>query len=105
MDDLSEKLFELIGRPFDLHPLEALLAAGADPNGSSVREGWTPLFAAIQDGGDLNVLRLLLEFGANPAAEGDFSVLLATCMGLTGAVRLLAHGANPDLKDDEGPRL
>jgi ankyrin repeat protein len=88
---------------------EALLAAGADPNGRIA--GATPLIAAA-DSGDADLVRLLLDAGAEPGATFDGSVLmvrwrypyketgwtalhLAACRNHVAAVRALVDAGAP----------
>jgi ankyrin repeat protein len=83
-----------------------LLRAGADPNERD-REGSTALYhAAVGD--DVAVARLLLAAGADPnlesAAESEgLPLCAAACWGYTEIVHeLLAHGADPNRREDRG---
>lgn len=103
---LSRHLFEatLAG---DAPRVQALLRRGADPE-RPYDDGATPLYlASVQ--GEAEVARLLLRAGAAPDREsgGEGSdgtpLCAAACWGHTGTVReLLAHGADPNLREDGG---
>lgn len=94
----------------DAARVRALLRAGADPE-RRYGDGSTPLyFASVQ--GEAEVARLLMEAGAAPDTESgeDGSqgtpLCAAACWGHTGTVReLLAHGADPNLREDHGTGL
>ena len=80
--------------------VQALLAAGADPN-EPADDGFPTLFAAIdrQAPGQLEVLATLLDAGADVQQRGvnDYTALhYAASRDAADAVRLLlAHGADP----------
>ncbi|WP_151773006.1 ankyrin repeat domain-containing protein [Streptomyces abyssomicinicus] len=88
----------------------ALLRAGADPDGRDA-EGTTALYAASVQGAAA-VAGRLLEAGAVPdlesagwGAEGT-PLCAAACWGHDDTVRvLLAHGADPALREDGGSGL
>ncbi len=71
---------------------------------------WTPLHVAIEaidDGGDPALLASALDAGADPNAwdahRTSTPLLMAVFRGLHDCVRLLLrHGANPDVRGDEG---
>lgn len=71
---------------------------------------WTPLHAAIDaidDGGDLTLLTRALDAGADPNTWDEdracTPLLMAVFRGLHDCVRLLLrHGADPDVRGDEG---
>lgn len=103
---LSHRLFEAI-LSGDARSVEALLRRGASPQRRDT-DGTTPLYlASVQ--GEAQVARLLMEAGAAPdtpsrgaGAEGT-PLCAAACWGHTSTVReLLAHGADPHLREDEG---
>jgi ankyrin repeat protein len=116
---MSDALLEAI-QARDVDRLAELLAAGADPNEpgksryGSGRE--YPLHAAIgeleafgefEPAGPIDAVVLLLHYGAvvngwDASREGD-PLLMAVLMKHIEAVRLLlAAGANPNIRDDEG---
>ncbi|MEV6564355.1 ankyrin repeat domain-containing protein [Streptomyces kronopolitis] len=89
----------------DAHHVKALLRAGADPErGDS--EGTTPLYVAAANG-EAEITRLLLVAGASADTESrgigseGTPLCAAACWGHTTTVReLLAHGADPNLRED-----
>lgn len=93
---------------------ELLLKSGADPNIRDCAFGWgengrTPAHIASsrEDNDQVScaVVRLLLEYGANPdlLCEGHSALSLAICSGNDLAVdTLLEHGANPSLRLSRG---
>lgn len=85
--------------------VEALLRAGADPNGQGEAKEMTPLGAAAF-GGHAMAARRLLEAGARPdQAGGIFGSPLGLCalFGNEATLReLLAFGARVDQRDDKG---
>ncbi|MDK1474300.1 ankyrin repeat domain-containing protein [Streptomyces sp. 549] len=91
----------------DAARVKALLGAGADP-GLGDRDGTTPLYlASVQ--GEAEIARLLTEAGVFPDAESGgvgsegTPLCAAACWGHTETVRvLLAHGADPNLREDGG---
>jgi ankyrin repeat protein len=76
----------------DVPMVELLLSAGADPNVGDGR-GETPLsFAALNPLGSLDIVRMLLRAGADPAYEylpGQPLAESAKQIGLPGAAELL----------------
>ncbi|SBT93773.1 Ankyrin repeat-containing protein [Streptomyces sp. DI166] len=103
---LSQRLFEAV-LAGDATTVKTLLRSGASPQGRD-NEGTTPLYlASVQ--GEAEVARLLLEAGAcpdeesrGPGSEGT-PLCAAACWGHTATVReLLAHGADPNLREDQG---
>ncbi|MDR6980014.1 ankyrin repeat protein [Streptomyces sp. 3330] len=90
--------------------VDLLLRAGADPAAADV-DGTTPLYAACVHGA-AKTARRLLEAGAPPDAESaglgaeGTPLCAAACWGHIDAVRaLLAHGADPNLREDHGTGL
>ena len=82
-----------------------LLEDGANCN-TQDNAGWTPLHDAVT-GIRTNIVRLLLQFGANPSVPGGDHRLTPLHDAVTGGdieiVRLLvSHGADRDAKDAEG---
>ncbi|MFH9863775.1 ankyrin repeat domain-containing protein [Streptomyces sp. NPDC017202] len=87
--------------------VDALLRAGADPAAAD-RDGTTALYVASVHG-SAGIVRRLLEAGAPPDAESagpgseGTPLCAAACWGHTETVRaLLAHGADPGLREDRG---
>jgi ankyrin repeat protein len=87
--------------------MKALLRAGADPERAD-SEGVTPLYLASVNG-EAEMARLLLVSGASPDTESGgpgsegTPLCAAACWGHTAVVReLLAHGADPNLREDHG---
>ncbi|MEV0373975.1 ankyrin repeat domain-containing protein [Streptomyces sp. NPDC050636] len=85
-----------------------LLRRGASPSAASV-DGETPVYLAAVSG-TADIVRLLLEAGASPDAESrgepgsqGLPLCAAACWGHSTAVReLLSHGADPNLREDDG---
>ncbi|MFE9868783.1 ankyrin repeat domain-containing protein [Streptomyces sp. NPDC005506] len=91
----------------DTTRVKALLRAGADPERAD-GEGVTPLYVASVNGA-AEIARLLLAAGASPDTESGglgsegTPLCAATCWGHTETVcELLAHGADPNLREDHG---
>jgi ankyrin repeat protein len=88
------------------HVVEALLRAGADPNVPD-REGTTALYRAAV-AGDEAMVCVLLAAGADPDLESvaeseGLPICAAASWGYAGVVReLLAHGADPNRREDRG---
>ena len=80
----------------------ALLERGADPDAINDR-GQVPLAGAVFKG-DLPVVKLLLDHGAAVDGAGDRSPLMVAAMfdHVEIADLLLAHGADPDHRDQGG---
>jgi uncharacterized protein len=83
-----------------------LLRAGADPNAPD-RDGTTALYRAAVAGDEATVCALLAA-GADPDLESvaeteGLPICAASLWGHTGVVReLLAHGADPNRREDRG---
>lgn len=100
-------------REGDATAVQALLAAGADPDSRS-ETGWTPLMAAVlaEADGDARtpVVRLLLDAGADPNAlyvgpelRADTPVLLAAEHGFPVTLQvLLRHGGDHSVRNAAG---
>ena len=83
----------------DLAAVETLLRAGADPNRRGDGFAWLPLHAAAE-AGRADLVRLLLDAGANPqlcAGEREATALYFAAMakGNDGATRLLVEAGTP----------
>lgn len=114
---MSDALLEAI-EAHNVDRVAELLAAGADPNEGKSRDGYWPLYPlhaalmeleAIEDepAGPIDTVILLLRHGARVngwdiSKEGD-PLLIAVWMNHIEAARLLlAAGADPNIRDDEG---
>ncbi|MEU5889149.1 ankyrin repeat domain-containing protein [Streptomyces sp. NPDC047461] len=103
---LSHRLFGAI-LAGDAKSVRILPRSGASPERRNA-DGTTPLYlASVQ--GEAEVARLLMEAGASPDAESrgpgseGTPLCAAACWGYTETVReLLAHGADPTLREDRG---
>ncbi|MFJ9248587.1 ankyrin repeat domain-containing protein [Streptomyces sp. NPDC101776] len=103
---LSRRLFGAI-QGGDTAVVTAVLRSGADPERAD-SEGTTPLYAAAVNG-EAAITGLLLAAGASPATESSGTgaegtpLCAAACWGHTDTVReLLAHGADPNVREDHG---
>ncbi|MEU5839126.1 ankyrin repeat domain-containing protein [Streptomyces diacarni] len=103
---LSRRLFDAIVTD-DATGVQTLLRVGADPQRADA-EGTTPLYRASVSG-KADMARLLLQAGAAPDAESGgpgsegTPPCAAACWGHTETVRaLLAYGADPRLREDQG---
>src|SRR5262245_5283529 len=103
-------LFDAIER-HDLAALAALLTAGADPNAAHPEHrSWTPLQGAVEEsaeGGPIGAVILLLRHGAavdGGGLPGDATPLIVAAQypRIEATRILLAAGANPSARDDEG---
>lgn len=108
---MSAELFEAIEGQ-DVKRAGALLAQGNDPN-TILPESphWRPLDAALEEvtwyGGPMEVVRLLLQFGADPNAWVGRSRVAPLHLAMRSenkeAIRLLLEaGANPNVESEEG---
>ena len=90
--------------------LQALLAAGANPNGLTGVIAGNPMHAHVSNGGQFNpkVVELLLDYGADIEAldqDGMTPLLKATgYLNLKAVSYLLERGANVNAKDKRGRR-
>ena len=89
--------------------VKALLERGAKPSLPSLDQGFTPLHSAVATdagAGEHEIVRLLLEAGADPNAksrEGGTPLHTAAFTGdLEGAELLLAYGPDPNASDPKG---
>ena len=107
---MSNELLDAVEQR-DLARLAALLAAGADPNASHPDSpAWVPLKGAVEelaDGGPIEAVVLLLRHGADVDGgriPGNATPLLVAAMNQQSeaARMLLAAGADPNVRDDEG---
>jgi uncharacterized protein len=104
--EMSLDLFDAIER-HDLTALVAMLAAGADPNAEHPRQpSWVPLKTAAEDG-RVEAVVLLLRHGAivdGGCHPGGATPLIVAALNNRAEVArlLLAAGANPLARDDEG---
>ncbi|MFD9379416.1 ankyrin repeat domain-containing protein [Streptomyces sp. NPDC059999] len=105
---LSRQLVEAAGHGSTAR-VEALIGAGADPDGRDA-DGTTALYVASVQGNPDSV-RALLDHGADPNAHSDgptdgTPLCAAACWGHVETVRaLLAGGADPGLREDDGEGL
>ena len=107
---MTVELFEAIEQQ-DLNRLRDLLEAGADPNVSHPNSpAWVPLKGAIEElieGASIDAVILLLQYGADVDGgrePGNATPLLVAVMNnqLEAVRLLLAAGADPEIRDDEG---
>ncbi|XP_014663141.1 PREDICTED: putative ankyrin repeat protein RF_0381 [Priapulus caudatus] len=85
--------------------VQMLLSHGADANATD-SYGWTSLHIAVCSG-RLDIVRLLLEAGADPSVadteSGMTPLMMAVRKGNEAAVQmLLSHGADPNAADSQG---
>lgn len=91
-------------RSGDVAEVRQMLAHGADPNAPEGVNDWTPLLHAVHKN-QLGSVAALLEGHADPnrAVNGGTPLMWAAGYGYTPIVRLLlAHGADPRLRDLDG---
>jgi uncharacterized protein len=86
-----------------------LLDAGADLRLASRQGGFTPLHSAVAtDAGavDIEIVRLLLDKGADPNAKGQSGSTPLHTVGFTGdrasLELLMKHRADPEIKNNDG---
>ncbi len=65
-DDEGRTRLYLAVRHGHQEEVRLLLAEGANPNICETRDNWSPLFIAIRVTKNINMVRLLLSYGANP---------------------------------------
>jgi cytohesin len=100
-----EPLMAAAAAPHSKSCIDALVAAGADPNARQVKSGWTSLhFAAIA--GEADAIGDLCLAGADPNArdeEGRTPLHLAAVGGKpANAAQLLSLGSDPNAQDAQG---
>jgi uncharacterized protein len=109
-DAMKLELFDAIER-HDLAALATVLVAGADPNAAHPEyRFWTPLKGAVEEsaeGGPVGAVVLLLRHGAavdGSGLPGDATPLVVAAQypPIEATRILLAAGANPSARDDEG---
>ena len=104
---LGRETTPLIGaaRTGDVAAIQSLIAHGADPGERGGVNGWPPLMHAVHKN-QIASVAALLDAGADPnerATGGSTALLMAAGYGATDIVRLLlAHGADPRIKDHSG---
>ena len=85
--------------------VESLLQLGIPPDVRWYKDADTALMIASRPG-HTDVVRLLLEYGANPdlqEGKGGTALRIASLLGRKDIVRLLLeHGANPNIQDNDG---
>ena len=110
LEDTTMDIFDAI-EDHHLQVLEKLLAEGANPNTPQPDSPtWVPLKSAIEELADdepLEAVTLLLRFGAGVEGvrePGDASPLLVAVLNsqFEASLILLAAGANPNARDNEG---
>ncbi len=86
-----------------------LLEAGADSRPASRQGGFTPLHSAVAtDAGsvDIEIVRMLLDKGADPNAKAQYGSTPLHTVGFTGDRAsldlLLKHGADPVIRNNDG---
>jgi ankyrin repeat protein len=92
-------------RSGDVQSIRALCARGADPEQPSGGNDWTPLLHAVHKNQPGSVAALL-DAGATPdraTGSGMTPLMMAAGYGSSEVVKvLLAHGANPAIRDADG---
>jgi ankyrin repeat protein len=94
------------------HACKYLLEAGANPNATN-KEGETPLYQACLQWGDIQIVKLLLDHGADPdigknnnKIAGQYPVLITTITGAENHLKvLLENGADPRIDDGFGQAI
>lgn len=101
-DELLSKMFIAVEQN-NLPALKELLDEGGDPNEVCYSDGYTPLGYAVELGGD-QVLKLMLERGANPDGGGILvTTLEAAENGRLEILKILLEaGADPNRMDEDG---
>jgi ankyrin repeat protein len=92
-------------RSGDVQSIRALCARGADPDQPSGGNAWTPLLHAVHKNQPGSVAALL-DAGATPdraTGSGMTPLIMAAGYGGSEVVKvLLAHGADPAIRDADG---
>jgi hypothetical protein len=101
----AESPLILAARAGHVTVIQILIRAGADPNQRGGVNGWTALMHAVHKNQE-GAATALLEGGADPNAytgHRETALMMAAGYGRAGMVRiLLAHGADPRLRDVHG---
>ncbi|KAJ3096475.1 hypothetical protein HDU96_000761 [Phlyctochytrium bullatum] len=90
--------------PPDLRTVQLLLEKGAAADPNHIFSKWTPVTTALFSN-NLELLRLLLQHGADPHRryDGSTALNLAAALGFDGVLALLLEfGGDPDVRDDRG---
>lgn len=84
--------------------VKLLLENGANPN--LFKGGYSPLYRAVLGGGNLDIIRILLKYGANPNCksyvDAETPLDAANKKGYTAVTELLANYVSVDIQDVNG---